>query len=348
MGGGFVSTVMEAAALAGAVSFVVSGLLWYLYFYRKEKKLMQRLYDIIEQAEESSACGRIKMTDVSENTGQAEVPGVSGGADMECMSGDKDTEEKVSLIEDKFRRFVNSALMENEKNRQQKQVIQGLISDISHQTLTPIANLKLYAELLRELVCNRTAFDVDDSELSEVMDTLCGQTEKLDFLIQSLVKLSRMETGLIGVHVQTGNIQSLFDAVYQEYRKKASEKGITLTFETSRLRAVFDLKWMGEALGNIVDNAVKYTRAGGKVQVSARAYTFFVRIDVADDGIGIAPEDFHRIFTRFYRCLSADDQPGIGIGLYLAREIVQAQRGYMKVASKKGEGSLFSVFLPVP
>ena len=155
MGGGFVSTVMEAAALAGAVSFVVSGLLWYLYFYRKEKKLMQRLYDIIEQAEESSACGRIKMTDVSENTGQAEVPGVSGGADMECMSGDKDTEEKVSLIEDKFRRFVNSALMENEKNRQQKQVIQGLISDISHQTLTPIANLKLYAELLRELVCNR-------------------------------------------------------------------------------------------------------------------------------------------------------------------------------------------------
>lgn len=267
---------------------------------------------------------------------------------MECMSGDKDTEEKVSLIEDKFRRFVNSALMENEKNRQQKQVIQGLISDISHQTLTPIANLKLYAELLRELVCNRTVFDVDDSELSEVMDTLCGQTEKLDFLIQSLVKLSRMETGLIGVHVQAGNIQSLFDAVYQEYRKKASEKGITLTFETSRLRAVFDLKWMGEALGNIVDNAVKYTRAGGKVQVSARAYTFFVRIDVADNGIGIAPEDFHRIFTRFYRCLSADDQPGVGIGLYLAREIVQAQRGYMKVASKKGEGSLFSVFLPVP
>ena len=226
--------------------------------------------------------------------------------------------------------------------------LQELISDISHQTLTPIANLKLYAELLRELVCNRTVFDVDDSELSEVMDTLCGQTEKLDFLIQSLVKLSRMETGLIGVHVQAGNIQSLFDAVYQEYRKKASEKGITLTFETSRLRAVFDLKWMGEALGNIVDNAVKYTQAGGKVQVSARAYTFFVRIDVADNGIGIAPEDFHRIFTRFYRCLSADDQPGVGIGLYLAREIVQAQRGYMKVASKKGEGSLFSVFLPVP
>lgn len=340
MGGGFVSVMAGIAALAGIVSFFASGLMWYLYFYRKEKKMLQRLYDVIEWAEGQSA---------------------SKEADTACMSGDRDTdelkkkasetdsEEKVSMIEDKFRRFVNGCLLENENNRQQKQVIQGLISDISHQTLTPVANLKLYAELLQELVCNRTGFDdAVDSELSEVMDTLYGQTEKLDFLIQSLVMLSRMETGLIGVHVQAGNIQSLFDIVHREYRKKASEKRITLTFEESSLRAVFDLKWMGEALGNIVDNAVKYTQTGGKVHISARAYTFFVRIDVADNGIGIAPEDFHRIFTRFYRCLSADDQPGVGIGLYLAREIVQAQGGYVKVASKVKEGSLFSVFLPVP
>lgn len=180
MGGGFVSAAMEIAVLAGIVSFFASGLMWYLYFYRKEKKLLQRLHDVIEWAQERS---------------------VSGAADMECMSGDKDTddlnkkasetdsEEKVSMIEDELRRFVNGCLLENENNRQQKQVIQGLISDISHQTLTPIANLKLYAELLRELVCNRTRFDdMVDSELSEVMNTLCGQTEKLDFLIQSLVK----------------------------------------------------------------------------------------------------------------------------------------------------------------
>lgn len=298
--------------LAGLVSFAAAGLMWYLYFYRKEKKLLQRLYDIIEQAEAGSI-----------------------------------SEEKVSMIEDKFRRFVNGCLLENENNRQQKQVIQKLISDISHQTLTPIANLKLYAELLRESVCDRAGADgADDAQLPEIVDTLCGQTEKLDFLIQSLVKLSRMETGLIGVHVQAGRIQSLFDAVYGQYRKKAVEKEIALTFEESGLRALFDLKWTVEALGNIVDNAVKYTRTGGKVCVSARAYTFFVRIDVADNGVGIAQEDFHRIFSRFYRSPSTDDQLGVGIGLYLAREIVQSQRGYIKVTSKKGEGSQFSVFLP--
>ncbi len=309
MGGGFVNFMMESTVLAGLVSFAAAGLMWYLYFYRKEKKLLQRLYDIIEQAEAGSI-----------------------------------SEEKVSMIEDKFRRFVNGCLLENENNRQQKQVIQKLISDISHQTLTPIANLKLYAELLRESVCDWAG--ADDAQLPEIADTLCGQTEKLDFLIQSLVKLSRMETGLIGVHVQAGRIQSLFDAVYGQYRKKAVEKEIALTFEESGLRALFDLKWTVEALGNIVDNAVKYTRTGGKVCVSARAYTFFVRIDAADNGVGIAQEDFHRIFSRFYRSPSTDDQPGVGIGLYLAREIVRSQRGYIKVTSKKGEGSQFSVFLP--
>lgn len=148
------------------------------------------------------------------------------------------------------------------------------------------------------------------------------------------------------MHVREGTIQSLFDDVQREYRKKAQEKGISLTFEESSLRALFDLRWTSEALGNIVDNALKYTHDGGKVCVSARAYTFFVRIDIADNGIGIAAADFHRIFTRFYRSLSADDQPGVGIGLYLAREIVQSQKGYIKVVSKEGEGSLFSVFLP--
>lgn len=324
-----------SAVLVGIVAFAAAGLGWYVYFYQKEKRLLQRLYDIIERAE----------------TGNAGV-----GADLENWSGneleknDKEaiSEEKVSMIEDKFRRFVNNSLLENENNRQQKQVIQGLISDISHQTLTPIANLKLYAQLLQEAVCPATEEEATiNPELSELTATLCGQTEKLDFLIQSLVKLSRMETGLIGVHPQTAKIQSLFDDVHREYGKKAAQKGISLTFEESSLKAFFDLKWTGEALGNIVDNAVKYTQSGGKVCVSARAYTFFVRIDVADNGIGIAAEEFHKIFSRFYRSLSADDQPGVGIGLYLAREIMRAQRGYIKVASKEGEGTVFSVFLPI-
>lgn len=197
--------------IVGVVSFSIAFVIWFIYFYQKEKKLLGRLYDMIERAED----GTLVQREISE--------------------------EKLSLIEDRFRKFMRNSLLARETDRQQKQVIQGLISDISHQTLTPISNLKLYAELLRE------SASVEQSGLT---DTLCEQSEKLDFLIQSLVKLSRMETGLIGVHPQDREIQSLFDAVYREYGKKATEKGIKLSFAENNLRALFDLKWTSEALGN--------------------------------------------------------------------------------------------------
>lgn len=295
------------SVIIGIAAFAAACAGWYVYFYQKEKKLLGRLYSMIEQAEAGTpARGEI-------------------------------SEEKLSLLEDRLRKFLNNSLLETENNRQQKQMIQGLISDISHQTLTPVSNLKLYAELLRERV---------SPELIELTDTLYEQSEKLDFLIESLVRLSRMETGLIGVHPQIREIQSLFDTVHREYESKAAEKNIQLSFAQSSLLALFDLKWTSEAVGNIVDNAIKYTQDGGKVDVCARAYTFFVRIDVVDNGVGIAREEFAKIFTRFYRSLSTDDQPGVGIGLYLAREIIRSQGGYIKVSSQEGEGAVFSVFLP--
>ena len=96
-----------------------------------------------------------------------------------------------------------------------------------------------------------------------------------------------------------------------------------------------------------MDNAIKYTPDGGNVRVKAEEYSFFVRIDITDNGIGIEKEEIPKIFGRFYRSLSVADQPGVGIGLFLAREIIQAQKGYIKVASETGKGSTFSVFLPV-
>lgn len=110
--------------------------------------------------------------------------------------------------------------------------------------------------------------------------------------------------------------------------------------------AVYDLKWTMEAVGNIIDNAFKYTPAGGNVTVSVQQYSFFVRIDISDTGIGIAEEEIPKVFTRFYRSFDVADMPGVGIGLYLARYIVEAQKGYIKVFSEKGRGSTFSVFLP--
>ena len=221
--------------------------------------------------------------------------------------------------------------------RKQKEVIQKLISDIAHQTLTPISNLKVYGEILSEV----------SNENQEEIATILEQTEKLDFLIQSLVKLSRMESGIIAVHSEDTTIAQMFASVQQQFNVKVREKNITLSLCDTDLHVRCDPKWTVEALGNIVDNAIKYTACGGNVQVKAEQNSFFVKIDIIDDGIGIEKEEIPKIFGRFYRSLSVADQPGVGIGLFLAREIIQAQKGYIKVTSKRGKGSTFSVFLPI-
>ena len=116
---------------------------------------------------------------------------------------------------------------------------------------------------------------------------------------------------------------------------------------SGELYAWFDEKWTGEALFNLLDNAVKYNHRGGHIWIDARATDYFVRIRVRDDGRGIREEDLNDIFKRFYRAKESADTEGVGIGLYLAREILRKQKGYIKAAPNKGKGSTFSVFLPI-
>lgn len=295
--------IFSAVFLTAAL---LSGALWYWYFYRREKKLLTRLSDMVEQAID----GSLSQREISE--------------------------EKVSALENSLKRYLDEWQITGEEQKQQNLKIQELISDISHQTLTPISNLQLYSQLLKE----------QQKEPSPELETICEETEKLDFLIQSLVKLSRMENGIIAVRPQRTSVSELLTGIKERYIAKAEEKKITFTVSETKETAFFDGKWTEEALGNIVDNAVKYTPEGGRIQIRAEAYSFFTRIDVEDSGIGMKETELNKIFSRFYRSFDVADEPGVGIGLYLAREIIQAQKGYIKVASEKGKGSLFSVFLP--
>ena len=277
------------------VIFVLSGVFWYSFFYQKEKKLLNRLQQMLDCAID----GELERTEISE--------------------------EKYSALENSMKQYIDSSFLAGKNQQEQKEVIQKLISDIAHQTLTPISNLKIYGEIA----------------------TILEQTEKLDFLIQSLVKLSRMESGIIAVHSEDTTIKQMLESIQQQFNVKVREKNITLSLCDTDLHIRCDSKWTVEALGNIVDNAIKYTACGGNVQIKVEQYSFFVKIDIIDDGIGIEKEEIPKIFGRFYRSLSVADQPGVGIGLFLAREIIQAQKGYIKVTSKRGKGSTFSVFLPI-
>lgn len=285
---------------------IITGVFWYILFSRRERRLLARLQKMVDDA----SAGSLQRSEISET--------------------------KFSALENSLKKFLNDSQLSAGNRLQQKEVIQSLISDIAHQTLTPISNIMLYADLLKEHTAGPSA----------EIDTICEQTEKLDFLIQSLVKLSRMENGIISVHPKEEHIGQLFDALRQEFEAKALEKEIALEIIPSSFSAVFDFRWTREAVGNILDNAIKYTAPGGHIRISSEKYSFFTRLDIADNGIGIAEEELNRIFSRFYRSMDVEDEPGTGIGLYLSRESLRMQKGYIKVSSQKGAGSVFSVFLP--
>lgn len=295
-----------AVFLLAVIGLAASLAFWHRYYAGKERELLYRLEQMLQDAQQ----GRFCMHEISEN--------------------------KISALENEFKRFLDDSCRSAENQEKQKNLVQGLISDIAHQTLTPVSNLKIYSELLKEADTNHT----------QLVDTIVEQTDKLDFLIQSLVKLSRMEQGMIQVHPSPASLEELLEGIRRDYGQRAQEQGIDLEVEHTVQKAVYDRKWTAEAIGNLVDNALKYTKRGGRVELCVERYPFFVRIDVRDTGIGITEEEIPKIFGRFYRSMAAEDYPGAGIGLFLAREMIQAQKGYIRVASQIGRGSVFSVFLP--
>ena len=249
-------------------------------------------------------------------------------------------ESRLSAVEAKMRRYLEGSGVTKARLAEQQARVQALIADISHQTKTPIANILLYAALLGDKPL--------PDDCRDCVQALSAQADKLRFLIEALVKAGRLETGVIAVHPKADSVAALIADTLSEAAPKAQAKGITLSGTDVDASACFDCKWTGEALGNLLDNAIKYTPAGGSVTVSVVPYELFCRIDVTDTGIGLTEDESARVFERFYRAPAAHDAPGVGLGLYLAREIAAANGGYIKVSSRPGGGSTFSLFLPRP
>ena len=248
-------------------------------------------------------------------------------------------ESLYSVVENKLSEYLNASQASARKTAEEKDRIKALIADISHQTKTPIANILIYTELLKEQ-------ELSD-EARQSVTLLESQTQKLNFLIASLVKLSRLETGIITLHPRENYVAGLLEEAYRQFHHKAEEKGLYLRVKTQGIQqttAVFDEKWTREALGNVIDNAVKYTKTGG-VTVSIKPYEMFVGIEVADTGIGISEEEQAKIFGRFYRTVEVSGEEGVGIGLYLTRQILQMEGGYIKVVSEAGKGTKFTLYL---
>ncbi|MBP3475357.1 MAG: HAMP domain-containing histidine kinase [Lachnospiraceae bacterium] len=287
-------------------------------------------------------------------------------------------ESMLSSLESKFAAYLSAQETASMHVAEEKNTIKELISDISHQTKTPIANIMLYTELLSEQE------QLISPQGRDYLTALHTQTEKLNFLISSLIKMSRLETDVFVLHPVPTPILPVLVEVIRQLAPKAQAKGLRMFLpfdspntsgnththnvsaslgpdtiftadtlsdtvnacaQSADLTAVFDPKWTQEALFNLVDNAVKYTKQGS-ITIDVTLFELFCRITITDTGIGIAEEEHAKIFSRFYRSAQVSEQEGVGIGLYLTREIISRQGGYLKLTSAPDEGSSFAVYLP--
>lgn len=255
-------------------------------------------------------------------------------------------ESRLSRLESRWKHYPGTSVLTGENLRQEKEKVKGLVSDISHQTKTPMTNLKMYAALLEENLKAETHMD-SKAESLEMLGEIIRQTEKMEFLIQSLSKMSRLETDIVEVRPKFQKLSGLLEEAAAGVRQRAVKKQIDLqNTYTGNGSACYDLKWTKEALENILDNAVKYSPCGEEIILSVTEYEMYAAVSVKDFGRGIREDDLPKIFGRFYRAEEVQQEEGVGIGLYLAREILKKQNGYIKVRSTPGEGSEFILYLP--
>lgn len=290
------------AAVIGAALLAAALVLWQR---RRSRKILENLGKMLEAAMEGN------------------------------FTEDSFDESLLSALESSFAHYLAASTVSARKVDAEKEKLKALIGDISHQTKTPIANILLYTQLLKEQPGN-----------TDCLEALEGQTKKLQSLIDALVKTSRLETGVIALHPEPGELGTVMTSAVSQLRPKAEEKGVRITLEHGEANAVFDPKWTEEALYNLLDNAVKYTPSGGSVSVSTTVYPMFSAVHVRDTGPGIAEEEQPKIFQRFYRGEAHREEEGVGIGLYLVRQIAEGQGGFVKVRSQPGRGSTFSLYLP--
>jgi signal transduction histidine kinase len=229
-----------------------------------------------------------------------------------------------------------------EKNKQienDRNEIKSLISDIAHQLKTPLTNLKMYAELLQ-------VESINEEDRKEFNEVIMLSLNRLSFLIDSMIKMSRLESGIIQLKPQMNNLIDTVLLAISQVQKKAKAKNMEIELkEIDKVKVTHDKNWMSEAFFNILENAVKYSNINGVIKVTIQRYEMFVRVDIKDNGIGIKEDELPKIFLRFYRGKNVGEVEGIGIGLYLTREIISKHGGYIKVYSNNA-GSTFSIFLP--
>lgn len=263
------------------------------------------------------------------------IENLVGSQELILFSENEDT--LLSRLQHQLLKLRGILISQNKMLESEKAQIKSLISDISHQIKTPVAAAKTFAELLNDEA-------LSEKERDEYIMLLEESLNKLTFLTDSLIKMSRLESGIINLKPEKVVFNDIVLQSVKAVYSKAKEKNVTITFDCEQKYEIgLDFNWTVEAIINVLDNAVKYTQNGGLIQIAITLLPSYLKLDIQDNGSGISEKEQSKIFRRFYRGSHSSGIEGVGIGLYLTREIVHKQNGFIKVESDS-DGSTFSLF----
>jgi signal transduction histidine kinase len=244
---------------------------------------------------------------------------------------------QFNAMADRLEESIEMSLRDRDRSR-------DFLADVSHELRTPLAALRTFNQLLME------SAGADPVARAEFLESSAGQIERLDWLAQNLLDLSKLDSGLVLLDLRPDDLRAAVESAVHQHDAAAARRGIRLEVDLTDapIRIRHDPPRIGQVVANLVGNAVKFTPRGGEVHVAVEATPDGARIDVRDTGVGIEPAELPHIFERFYRGSRANEARGSGSGLGLAivRSIVDMHGGTITVESGAGNGSRFTVFLP--
>lgn len=247
-------------------------------------------------------------------------------------------EGKISALASKVIRVQEKLEYEVNQAQKEKEQVKCLISNMSHQLKTPLSNVVMYRDLLE--------LEPEAEQRANFLERMKIQLEKLDWILQSLFKMVKLEQGVIQFETEQSSLkETLLSALNSTYDKAVKKEICIITKPFKDCLLMHNRKWTAEVFSNILENAIKYSEKGSKIEIQVNPLELFTEIRFQDYGMGIKKEELTKIFQRFYRSKEAENKEGSGIGLYLSRMILEKEKGYMTVTSDYGKGSCFSVFL---
>lgn len=266
---------------------------------------------------------------------------------QEYLNGNKDARIECDEEGQLYRLFhsINSlAAVLNahaDREQQEKEFLKNTISDISHQLKTPLAALNIYNGLLQE--------EEEVAAIKEFASLSEQELDRIETLVQNLLKLTKLDAGTVVLEKADEKVAELMQDVelHFSYRAKQEQKELILSGD-DKVSLFCDRNWLMEAVDNLVKNALDHTESGDRIWITWKQIANMVQIKVKDTGSGIHPEDLPHIFKRFYRSRFSQDQQGIGLGLPLAKMIVEVHHGTIDVDSEPGKGTVFTMNFLIP